>query len=103
MKALVDGQELNGLELWRILWVTMEGGASEVELSDLGALHDFPACGSSSHLPMYLGEWVALVQEQGGDLPPRHLRSLLLKMLPQDAYDEVKRMDLLHSPRHGDS
>ena len=93
----VDGQELNGLELWRVLYTTMEGGASEVELADLGALHKFPECKASSELSLHLGTWVALVQEQGKDLPDRHLGTLLLKMLPPDAYGEVKRMNRLQS------
>ena len=97
LKSLVDGQELNGLELWRVLWATMEGGASEVEVADLGALHNFPSCTSNEHLPRFLGEWLTLVQEQGRDLPDRHLRTLLLKMIPPDAYSEIKRMNLLQA------
>ena len=66
-------------------------------IADLGALHEFPACPSGRALPAHLGEWINLVQEQGRDLPDRHLRTLLLKMIPADAYNAVKRMNLLDS------
>ena len=41
---------------------------------------------------------MTLVNEQGSDLPPRHLTTLLLKMLPSDVYEDVKRMHVIHSP-----
>ena len=97
MNSLVGGQELNGLELWRILWIQNEGGAQEVEVADLGALHTFPTCDSGTNLSAYLGEWLTLVQEQGTDLPDRHLRTLLLKMLPGTAKDELKKVGLLEA------
>ena len=94
MKSLVDGQELNGLELWRVPFITNEGGAQQVEVADLGALHNFPHYENNFDLMAFLGEWITLVQEQGQDLPDRNLRTLLLKMTPKDAYAEVKGMNL---------
>ena len=69
----------------------------EVELAELSALHDFPSCPSGSDLPRFLGEWFALVQEHGRDLPQRHLTTLLTNMLPREVHDDVKRMNMLHS------
>ena len=80
LRSLVCGEELNGPELWRIRWHTNEGGGMEVEMADLGALHAFPQCTDSADLPRYLDEWTALVQEQGKDLPGRHLTTLLTRM-----------------------
>ena len=89
---------MNGLELWRVLWRDNEGGALQVEVADLGALHTFPACPSEVDLPIYLGEWLSLAQEQGGDLPERHLTTLLTKMLPSEVRSDVKKMGLLNAP-----
>ena len=83
IKAFVNGEELNGLELLRKMWGKYEGGASEVEVADLCALHEFPKCPDATMLQQYLGEWLSIVQEQGQDLPHRHLSTLLLKMLPR--------------------
>ena len=98
LRSLVNGEEQNGLELLRYMYVRFEGGAEEVEVADLGALHDFPPCTASTNLQNFLGEWLAIVQEQGEDLPQRHLRTLLVKMLPQDVKDDLKRMKLLKAP-----
>ena len=69
VNSMVDGEKHNGLELWRVLYIANEGGSREVEVADLGALHDFPACTNGADLPQFLGTWVALAHEQGGDLP----------------------------------
>ena len=65
MESLAGGEEGNGLELWRVLYVNNAGGADEVEVADLGALHSFPACPNPSQLSSYLGLWMSLVGEQG--------------------------------------
>ena len=103
MRSIVSGEELNGLELLRVVWVKFEGGASEVEVADLGALHEFPQCPDGTVLQQYLGEWLSIVQEQGQDLPQRHLTTLLVKMLPSDVHADVKRMNLLKAPLYADS
>ena len=72
-KSLVDGEELNGAELWRMLYVTNEGGAEEVECADLGAFHTFHACPSMESLPQRLGLWNSMDTSHGNDLPQRHL------------------------------
>ena len=59
-------------------------------MADLGALHEFPQCPAGSELSKLLGEWLVFVNEPGQDLPPRHLTTLVLKMLPAEVYDDVK-------------
>ena len=85
-KTLVDGEELNGAELWRSLFVNNNGGAGEVEVADLGALHAFPPCPSGADLPHYLGLWLSLslVSSQGMDSPARHLTTRLTRMLHKE-------------------
>ena len=48
MRNLVNGEKLNCLELLRVRFLRYEGGAAEVEVADLGAMHDFPPCADSS-------------------------------------------------------
>ena len=97
-RTLVDGEELNGAELWRMLWIQNEGGQDEVEAADLGALHRFLDCPGTKVLPQYLGLWVSMAREHGGDLPGRHLTTLLLKMLPKEALDDIEKMNTLSAP-----
>ena len=56
LKSLVDSQEPNGLELWRVLWVAVEGSASVVESACLSALNTFSECANNESLPRFLGE-----------------------------------------------
>ena len=91
-------EDLNGLELLRHMWIKFEGGAAQVEVADLRALHTFPRCPDSSVLQEYLGERLAIAQEQGNDLPARHLTTLLTKMLPADVHADVKQVKLLTAP-----
>ena len=70
----------------------------ECELADLGCLHAFPQCPSAKDLPLFLGDWLSLVNEQGQDLPHRHLTTLLKKMLPPEVKDNVKKMGLEFAP-----
>ena len=89
--TLVDGEELNGAELWRVLYVNNEGGANEVEVADLGALHSFPACPNGASLPQYLGLWEKLRREHGAGLPEDHLKPMLPKMLPDSTASGVRK------------
>ena len=99
MKSLVIREELHGLELLRIMYICYENGADEVEVADLGALHDVPQCADSSELQVYLGERLSIVQGEGADLPlPRHLRTLLLKMIPSDVHADATNMNILRKP-----
>ena len=91
MRSLANGEELNGLELQRFMWIKHEGGAADIEFADFGALHTFPQCQDPSALQQYLGEWLALVQEHCQDLLARHLTPLLTKMLPAEVRADVKR------------
>ena len=70
----------------------------QVEVADLGGLHTFPKCESAADLPHYLGEWISLTQEQGGILPDRHLTTLLVKLLPVEVEDDLKKVNLLYAP-----
>ena len=62
LRGLVNGEEMNGLELWRLMHLRFESGAEEVELADLGALHMIPKCPSGNELAQYLGDWNMLVK-----------------------------------------
>lgn len=84
LRALVNSEELNGIELPRILRIRYEGGASDIEVAALSAPHAFLGCPDGTVLQQYLGGWLSIVQELKGDLPSRHLSTLLIQMLPGD-------------------
>ena len=53
---LAGGEDRNGIELWRKLYMENEGGAEQVALAGLRRLHRFPTCPSQDKLGFYLGE-----------------------------------------------
>ena len=99
--SLVDGDELNGLELWRVLCAQNAGRAQEVETADCvcdlfgRGILEFPARPASSGLALWIGRWNTLVQEQCQDLPSRHLTPVLLKMVPTDVHADVQKVALV--------
>ena len=93
---MILGEELNGLELQRVMLLKYEGGAAQVEVADLGALHDFPQCPDSTALQQYLGEWFArkLKTKTSGGAGAGGLRGILFSHSSSDA------LPTTHSPVH---
>ena len=63
--TLVDGEEGNGLELWRKLYMENEGGAEQVHLAGLARFLTFEKCPHKTKLSTYLGEWEILRLKYG--------------------------------------
>ena len=63
------GEDRNGLELWRKLFLENEGGAEQVALAGLRRFHKFLKCPSAEKLGHWLGEWEMLRNKHGGSLP----------------------------------
>ena len=55
--TLTQNQEDNGIELRRALFVENEGGAEQVQLGGMNALHAFPKCPGVSDLQHWVGQW----------------------------------------------
>ena len=66
---LTNGEDCNGLELWRRLYLENKGGAEHVMLAGISRLHRFPKCPHKTKLGGYLGEWLTLKRQYGGYLP----------------------------------
>ena len=54
--AMASGEERNGLELWRRLYRTHEGGQVAVRIGGVTNLHTFPACTKVDELSAWLSE-----------------------------------------------
>ena len=87
---LTNGEDCNGIELWRKLFRENEGGAEQVTLSGLKRLHRFPECPSKELLGHYLGEWRYLKTTFGSNIPDASLYTMLLNMLPSGVQKEVR-------------
>ena len=70
---LTNGEDFNGLELWRRLFLENQGGAEHVMLAGIRRLHRFPRCPSKAKLGGYLREWLTLQRQYGGYLPDEYL------------------------------
>ena len=87
---VAGGEESNGLELWRRIFMENEGGAEQVALAGLRRLHSFPKCPSKERLGTYLGDWQHLRNKHGASIPDESLFVMLLNMLPEDVAKEVR-------------
>ena len=53
---LTLGDEHNGLELWRALYVKHKGGAEQMTLAGMGSFLSFPKCSSMDGIQNHVGE-----------------------------------------------
>ena len=87
---MVSGEDGNGLELWRKLYMQCEGGAEQVHMAGVHRFMTFGQCPSRSKLASYLGEWEHLRRRYGGHIPDEFLYTMLLNILPKDVAAEVR-------------
>ena len=96
--TLVGGQEFNGLEHWRSLYLQNCGGSSEMANAERGFWIEFPKCERAGDLQPHLTQWTSLKSKYGGHLPEDHLIHMLHRILPDDVRDELKlHRDLKYS------
>ena len=81
---MAGGEERNGLELWRKLHETNEGGAEQCAIAGLGRLHRLEKCPSLETLGFYLGDWEMLRNKYGQDIPDASLYTMLMGILPKE-------------------
>ena len=66
---LTNGDDCNGLEPWRKLFIEHRGGAEHVRMAGIARLHMFPKCPHRPKRRVALGEWLTLKKKFGGRLP----------------------------------
>ena len=89
--TLTLGQEFNGLELWRALYMENCGGSAEMVTTERSFFIDFPKCERATDLQNHLGTWVQLKQKYGVGLPAEHQIHMFHKILPDEVREELKR------------
>ena len=98
---LAGGEENNGIELWRKIFMTYEGGAEQVALGGLRRFHRFPPCPPKDELGHYLGEWSYLRTRFGSNIPDSSLWTMSMSIPPEDVQKDVRdRKHLLPSTQH---
>ena len=75
---LTLGQEYNGIELWRALFVQNKGGAEQVAVGGISAFHAFPVCRRVEDLQYHIGEWQVMKMKHGAGIDDQNLKSMLL-------------------------
>ena len=88
--TLVGGQEFNGLEHWRALYLQNCGGSSEMANAERGFWIEFPKCDKATDLQAHLAQWITLKGKYGSHLPEDHLIHMLHNILPDDVREAVK-------------
>ena len=90
-KNVAASETLNGLELWRRLFVENDGGAVETQVQERDCFIRFPQCPDPKYLNEYLNTWETLAGEYGVHLPEEHLMSMLLNVLPSSTRTDVRK------------
>ena len=85
------GEEFNGLELWRQLFLQHCGGSTELKVTERGFFIAYPKCSQPEDLQQHLGQWVQLKLKYGSNLPEDHLIQMFHNILPDDVVSDLKQ------------
>lgn len=94
---LTNGEDCNGLELWRRLFIEHQGGAEQSMMAGIQSVHRFPRCPHESNLGGYLGEWLSLRRQVGMYLPEEYLVIMLMDVLPEKVASETRDRPLINA------
>ena len=90
--TLAGGEEFNGFELWRALFVEFRGGSVEMTCNERGFFIDFPKCSKDEDLQNHIVQWKKLQMEHGVGLPDAHLRHVCRGIVPEHVVEELKKL-----------
>ena len=88
--ALAQGEEFNGIELWRALFLEYMGGSIEMQKSERAYFINFPKCQKDEDLQGHLQEWQQLRIKYGAGLPEDHLIQMFQDILPEHVSKDVR-------------
>ena len=88
--TLTNGEDNNGVELWRALYIQNEGGADQAEVGGMNDFHTFPQCTDVANLQTWIGQWIQVRNQFGAGIPESHLKTMFMNILPQKVQDEVR-------------
>ena len=88
--TLTGGGEFNGLELWRVMYMTNMGGSISMKVAERNFFIGVPACTKEDELQTHLGQWLQLRQKYGSDLPEDHLRLIFQNTLPVNVLADLR-------------
>ena len=90
-QTLAGGEEGNGFELWRKLFLVHEGGSTMVHLAGIRGFHNFHQCKDVAHLNAHVGEWLRSRAKYALGMPPEHLKEFVIDVLPEELKLEIAR------------
>ena len=88
--ALAQGEEFNGIELWRALFVEYMGGSIEMQKCERAYFINFPKCAKDEELQGHLQQWQQLRIKYGAGLPEEHLIQMFQDVLPDHVSKEIQ-------------
>ena len=88
--TLTHGEENNGVELWRALYIQNEGGADLAVVGGMNDFHNFPQCEKPENLQTWIGQWQQVRNQFGAGLPEAHLKTMFMNMLPNNVQNDVR-------------
>ena len=98
--TLTNGEEFNGLDLWRALFVENMGGSIEMTVNERTFFINFPKCLKDEDLQAHVGQWATLHKQFGDQLPEEHVKRMFQNILPEHVVEQIrKRPDLDTLPK----
>ena len=88
---LTQGDEFNGIELWRSLYIKHKGGAEQMTLAGMGTFLSFPKCPGMDQIQSHVGEWQLNRTKYGSGISDAHLKLMFLATLPAEVVSDIKR------------
>ena len=88
--TLASGEEYNGVELWRALFVEYHGGSVEMSKCERGYFINFPKCAKDEELQGHVQQWNTLRLKYGNGLPEDHIILMFHEVLPEHVSKEIR-------------
>ena len=89
--TLANGEIDNGLKLLRALFVENECGVEQITTGGVTSLHSFPQCPRMEYLQDLVGQWQTTRMTYGQHIPDVHLKTLFLKMVPEQIATDIRK------------
>ena len=95
MQTMAQGEEFNGIELLRAIYLEFMGGSVEMNVTERGFFIDYPTCSKDEDLQNHITYyWNRLKLQYGQGLPDDHLKHMFRNILPEHVKAELKKQNL---------
>lgn len=88
---LAVGEQFNGMELWRILYMENEGVARQVAVAGRSGWYSSPQCPNTTDVYTYVNQWNTMRVQYGIGVPDDHLVNMFHNILPAAIVTDLRK------------